>query len=73
MPEPDYQNDLVFPPEEKQRALQEKLEIAVRALKKIEILIALNLVDRSKISTAYKLSHQALEKIKEIKECEARK
>lgn len=45
--------------------LQVKLDIAVRTLKKIEILIALNLVDKSKISTAYKLSHEALARIEE--------
>lgn len=45
--------------------LQTKLDIAVRALKKIEVLIALNLVDKSKVSVAYKLSHAALRRIEE--------
>lgn len=45
-----YEIELIHAANKECDRLQAKLDIAVRALKKIEILIALNLVDKSKIS-----------------------
>lgn len=49
------------------KSLQEKLDIAVKALKKIELLKNIKLSDKAKIDLSFKLSREALAKIKEIK------
>lgn len=49
--------------------LEKQLEIAVKALKKIELLKNINLSDKAKIDLSFKLSREAITALKEIKEC----